>query len=248
MAGCQACVRSGGRQPAIPVTAPGRYDALLFDFDGVLADTEREHHRAWNSVLEPLEIQFTWEEYLKQCVGVADAIVAERLRLPEPAAMVERKQQLFREGLECNPPFLPETLHLLRELSSIYRMAVVSSSFRTEIGPPLERAGLVPYFELIISGDDVEHFKPAPDPYLLAVRRLSVRNPLVIEDSDAGVAAGTAAGLEVLRITSVGGMAGEVRAHLALPDPEQLPPAEARRGPDDEIRDAGHESYGPPGF
>lgn len=190
------------------------YDALLFDFDGVLADTEREHHRAWNVVLEPFGIQFTWEEYLKQCVGVADIIVAERLKLPDPAAAVDQKQQLFREGLERNPPFLNETIQLLHELSAGYRMAVVSSSFRREIHPPLERAGLVLYFETIICGDDVKHFKPAPDPYLLAVERLSVEHPLVIEDSDAGVAAGEAAGLPVLRVTSVHRMASELRAHL----------------------------------
>lgn len=191
-----------------------RYDALLFDFDGVLADTEREHHHAWNTVLEPLGIQFTWEEYLKQCVGVADIIVAERLRLPSPVDAVSQKQQLFREGLERNPPFLPETLHLLPELAATYRMAVVSSSFRREIHPPLERAGLLPYFEAIISGDDVKRFKPAPDPYLLAVERLLVQRPLVIEDSDAGVASGNAAGLTVLRVSSVAQMPAQIRAYL----------------------------------
>jgi beta-phosphoglucomutase len=58
-----------------------RPDALLFDFDGVLADTERVHHASWNAVLEPLGIQFTWDEYLKQCVGIADLMVAQRLKL-----------------------------------------------------------------------------------------------------------------------------------------------------------------------
>ena len=95
-------------------------------------------------------------------------------------------------------------------------MAVVSSSsYRTEVMPPLQRAGLLPYFEDVIFGNDVKHFKPAPDPYLLAVERLRVRSPLVIEDSDAGVAAGKAAGLEVLRVTGVEQMPSELRAHLA---------------------------------
>ena len=191
------------------------FDALLFDFDGVLADTERVHHAAWNEVLKPLGIQFTWPEYIKQCVGVADPKVAERLALPNAATVVARKQQIFREGLERNPPFLPETLELLRKLAASYRMAVVSSSFRTEILPCIERAGLLAYFEMVICGNDVQNLKPAPDPYLLAVERLGVRNPLVIEDSDSGVAAGKAAGLEVLRVSGPDRMAEELLSALA---------------------------------
>jgi HAD superfamily hydrolase (TIGR01509 family) len=193
----------------------GSPDALLFDFDGVLADTERVHHASWNAVLEPLGIQFTWPEYLKQCVGVADPVMAVRLKLPEPAVAVARKQQLFRQGLEQNPPFLPQTLELIAELSKSYRMAVVSSSFRTEILPPIERAGLLAYFETLVFGNDVQNLKPAPDPYRLAVERLGVVRPLVIEDSDAGVASGVAAGLEVLRVRSVETMPEELRARLA---------------------------------
>lgn len=191
-------------------------DALLFDFDGVLADTERVHHASWNAVLEPFGIQFTWDEYLKQCVGIADPMVAQRLKLPEPAQAVARKQALFRQGLEASPPFLKETLELLRDLSGSYRMAVVSSSFRTEILPPIERAGLLPLFETIVYGNDVQNLKPSPEPYLLATQRLGVSQPLVIEDSEAGIAAGLAAGLEVLRIPTVEAMPSVLRSRLGL--------------------------------
>jgi HAD superfamily hydrolase (TIGR01509 family) len=190
----------------------GAPDALLWDFDGVLADTEHVHHASWNAVLEPFGIQFTWPEYVKQCIGVADYHVAEKLGVP--ADVVPLKQQRFRQSLERVPPFLPETIELLHELASRFRMAVVSSSFRREIGPPIERAGLLPLFETIICGDDVQRLKPHPDPYLLAVERLGLRNPLVIEDSDSGVTAGKAAGLEVLRVSGVDRVANEVRTYL----------------------------------
>lgn len=198
-------------------TADGRGtpDALLWDFDGVLGDTEHVHHASWNETLKPYGIQFTWEEYLKQCVGVADPIVAQRLNLPDPAQAVAEKQKRFREALATNLPFLPATLELLRELAPRFRMAVVSSSFRREIYPAIEAARLVPLFQTVITGDDAQRLKPAPDLYLLAVDRLQVRRPLVIEDSDSGVAAGLAAGLEVLRISSVERVADEVRARLA---------------------------------
>lgn len=193
------------------------YDALLFDFDGVLADTERAHHAAWNAVLEPFGIQFTWEDYLKHCVGIADSIVAARLKLPEPEKIVLQKQGIFRETLEISPPFFAETVALIPDLARDYRMAVVSSSFRTEVLPPLERSGLFPHFETVICGNDAQNLKPAPDLYLLAIERLSTKRPLVIEDSEAGVAAGKAAGLEVLRISGPDKMPAELRAYLKKP-------------------------------
>jgi beta-phosphoglucomutase len=191
-----------------------KWDALLFDFDGVLADTEHAHHQSWNRVLEPFGIQFTWEEYVRQCVGVADPIVAQRLKLPDPAASVALKQQLFRAALEQSPPFLPEIMALVQELSACYRLAVVSSSSRAEVEPPLLKAGIRDCFEAVVFGNDVQRLKPAPDPYLLAAERMSVRRPLVIEDSDSGVASGLAAGFEVLRVSGVNAVAAEVRAHL----------------------------------
>ena len=199
------------------MTGSSKWDALLFDFDGVLADTERTHHVSWNAVLEPFGTQFSWDDYVKQCVGVADRVVAERLKLPEPDSVVARKQDLFRATLEANPPFLEETLALVRELTQNHRLAVVSSSYRREVEPPLLRAGILGCFELVVCGNDVERLKPAPDPYLLAARKLGVSQPLVIEDSDAGVAAGLAAGFEVLRVSGVGNVASEVRERLSAP-------------------------------
>jgi HAD superfamily hydrolase (TIGR01509 family) len=194
--------------------ATGNWDAILFDFDGVLADTEHTHHTAWNEVLKPYGIQFTWEEYLKQCVGVADKIVAQRLQLPDAPEAVERKQAAFRAALERTPPFFPETLELVRELARHHRVAVVSSSYRREIEAPIIRAGIRDCFESVICGDDVQRLKPAPDPYLLAAEKMSLRNPLVIEDSDSGVTAGRAAGFDVLRVSAVERMVAELRALL----------------------------------
>lgn len=194
--------------------AAGNWDALLFDFDGVLGDTERAHHQSWNRVLEPFGIQFTWEQYQKQCIGIADVAVAKNLGLPDQASVVARKQQLFREALEESPPFLEETLGLIREVAQHHRIAVVSSSYHGEVDPPLKRAAVYDCFETVVCGDDAERLKPAPDLYLLAAGRMGVTRPLVIEDSDAGVAAGTAAGFEVLRVSGVAAMPRELRARL----------------------------------
>jgi beta-phosphoglucomutase len=194
-----------------------KYDALLFDFDGVLADTERVHHRAWNQTLEPLGIQLDWPAYQKNFVGVADEVaLRERLGLSDRDGLVARKQALFRQGLEESQPFLADTVQLLEDIHSLYILAVVSSSYKSEVEPPLVRGGIRPCFQLLITGEDVKHFKPSPEPYLLAAERLGSRRPLVIEDSDAGVASGQAAGFEVLRVSSVENVGREVRERLGL--------------------------------
>lgn len=194
-----------------------RYDALLFDFDGVLADTELVHYAAWRDTLAPFGLEIEWAWYQANCVGIGDYVLAPCFGVGDPAALVTEKQQRFREALASAPPFLPQTEALIRELSLIYSMAVVSSSFRTEVKPPLERAQLDGCFQAILCGDDVTHVKPAPDLYLKAAGILNVRKPLVIEDSEAGVASGEAAGFEVLRVTGPAHLPDELRERLQVP-------------------------------
>jgi beta-phosphoglucomutase len=184
------------------------WDALLFDFDGVLADTERIHHRSWNLALEPLGIQWDWDYYQKHCVGVADSLLVDS---PE---YVARKQVIFQQQLEQSQPFCADTVALIAELYSLYKLAVVSSSFRRDVEPPLVRASLRDYFQTLVTAEDVRNLKPAPEPYLMGAERLGAKRPLVIEDSDSGVAAGKAAGFEVLRVSGVESVAREVRDYL----------------------------------
>src|SRR5690349_15352842 len=133
-----------------------KYDALLFDFDGVLADTERVHHRAWNQTLEPLGIHLDWPAYQKNFVGVADEVaLRERLHIADKDAdrdgLVARKQSFFRQGLEESQPFLADTIKMLEDVRRSYTLAVVSSSYRSEVEPPLVRGGIRPCFKLLIT-------------------------------------------------------------------------------------------------
>jgi len=193
------------------------WDALLFDFDGVLADSEPVHHAAWNQTLKPLGIQLDWDDYRKHFVGITDAIaLVDRLGIREGAeALVAQKQELFRQGLAQAQPFPLDTIKMLQEVCRSYRLAVVSSSYRSEVEPPLVRGGIRPLFQMLICGDDVKNFKPSPEPYLLAAERMGARRPLVIEDSEAGVASGRAAGFEVLQVSRVEDVGREVRKYLA---------------------------------
>jgi HAD superfamily hydrolase (TIGR01509 family) len=201
------------------------WDALLFDFDGVLADTEPVHWRCWNEILAPFSIQLTWETFERECIGVSDRALIERLaaqrRPPIPFddlwSRYPSKKELFRMRIAEAPPFVAETVALVRELSQSYKLAVVTSSARTEIEPALLNGGIRACFQELVCGKEVENLKPAPDPYLKAAELLGASNPLAIEDSDSGVASARAAGFEVLRISDIQGVARAVREFLNDP-------------------------------
>ena len=93
-------------------------------------------------------------------------------------------------------------------------MAVVSSSGRTEVEPPIVHAGIRHHFLALVCGLEAGKLKPAPEPYLRAAELLQVRKPLVVEDSEAGATAGRAAGFEVLRIAHPDELAAKLRQRL----------------------------------
>ena len=191
------------------------YEAILFDFDGVLVDSEPVHYACWTEILSEYGLHLDWEFYCRECIGVADREMLARLcGRHEPPIPVEhliaqypRKKQMFRERMLAAGAVADGVPELLAHLRHDFRLAVVSSSGRTEVEPILSAAGILGHFDTTVCGHDVPNLKPAPDPYLEAARRLRVSRALVVEDSDAGVASGRAAGFEVLRIASASELA-----------------------------------------
>ncbi|HLH18023.1 MAG TPA: HAD family phosphatase [Bryobacteraceae bacterium] len=198
-----------------------RFDSILFDFDGVLLDSEPVHWACWREVLLPLGVSLEWDFYRERCIGIDDRLMLQMMAdgrdWRELWERYPAKKELFQQRMIAAPPF-PEGLPgLLEELRGSYRMAIVSSSGRSEIEPLVERAGLRGYFDTIVGGGDVEHHKPAPEPYLLAASRLGVSAPLVLEDSEAGIASGRAAGFTVARVGHPSELERVLRTALAMP-------------------------------
>jgi beta-phosphoglucomutase len=194
------------------------FDSILFDFDGVLADTEPIHYDCWLEVLAPFGIRPTWDYYQRECIGISDRLMVERISTPESFDRIwpqyAVKQALFRHKLAMKSPFLFETTRLIAELAPRYKLAVVSSSGRTEVEPPILRAGIRDHFQAMVCGKEAGNLKPSPDPYLRAAELLGAKNPLVVEDSAAGEESGRAAGFEVLRVTSAEAVPAELRKML----------------------------------
>lgn len=196
------------------------YDAILFDFDGVLVDSEPIHYAAWMEALAPFGIQMDWPTYVRTCVGVSDRHMIERLAAERGLTFEDLwraqpvKKGIFTRRMAEDEIFAPATVELVRELAP-RGLAVVSSSLRDEVTPPLERGGILDCFATLVCGWEAGKIKPAPDPYLVAASRLGAVRPLVVEDSDAGRRAGEAASFEVLLVTSPREVAAQVRARLA---------------------------------
>ena len=210
-------MRSGG----------ARHDAILFDFDGVLVDSEPVHFACWREILRPFGIPLQWADYAAHCIGVSDrAMIDTLVRLagrPEDFEVIyaryPEKKALFRERMLADPPMPASTKQLLEELKGL-PLAVVTSSGRAEVEPILAKLGVLPRLAAAIYGDQVKRLKPDPEPYLMAAARLGCKAPLVVEDSEAGCASGRAAGFEVLRVRRPDEVAAQVRQALrSFPTP-----------------------------
>jgi len=195
--------------------------AILFDFDGVLLDTEPVHWKCWSEMLATVGLTLTWEYYRDECIGIDDRDMLRTMALAaDPPrdwdslwALYPAKKRLFQEHMTC-PPFEAELIAMLPDLHREHRLAVVSSSSASEIEPLLIAGGIREHFDTIVGGEMVKKHKPAPEPYLLAAERLGVKRAIVLEDSAAGIASGKAAGFEVIQVRHPREVAGLLRARI----------------------------------
>ena len=209
-------------------------EAVIFDVDGTLLDTERIYMRAWKEAgrLAGYEIS---DEVLQKTRGLSvqaeipifqracgadfpfDAVRIERSRLAEVWISNERNLQ---------KPGAAEVLTFLRERH--IPMAVASATGLEKTKAHLDCAGLLPFFSAVVGGDMAVRKKPDPEPFLLAASLLGVKpaHCLVVEDSAPGVLSGHAAGLQVVLIPDLAPPDAETAslAMAVLDRLGQLPP------------------------
>jgi HAD superfamily hydrolase (TIGR01509 family) len=125
-----------------------------------------------------------------------------------------RKRAIFREKTRDGSVILEETRDVLHSLEG-YRLGLVTSNLGEDVEPILVAAGVRHIFGSLVTREDGLPLKPAPDPYLAAARKLGVTRALVVEDSEAGVASGRAAGFDVLEVDHAHRMPRLLRAFLS---------------------------------
>ena len=195
--------------------------AIIFDFDGVVADNEPAHFAIFQQVLGEIGVPLTEREYYADYLGYDDkgcfaAVLAAHGR-PAPKAMLDdlvaRKARAYFEHIRRHLVIFPGVRELVREAAGRYRLAIASGALRHEIEFILDQAGIRKEFEHITSSENVARGKPDPEGFLHALASLNRRSStghisltaedcLVIEDSIPGIRAAHAAGMKVLAVAN----------------------------------------------
>jgi len=206
---------------------------VLFDLDGVLADTEPLHWAAYREVLLELGVDVGVEEYRRRFIsqGGGPEYACETYRLPFGpdelrARKLPRYLALLRRGVRARPG----ARAALERLRGGFRTAVATNSVRAEVELILGSLGLAPLLDAIVTREDYHDAKPAPDAYLTAARALGLGADecVVVEDTPRGLGAALAAGMRAValpnELTADNDFAGCTRqlAHLDELTPELL--------------------------
>jgi HAD superfamily hydrolase (TIGR01509 family) len=174
--------------------------AILFDFDGVIVDSEALHHRAYEIALAPYGVPGIAKDVYADRFsnrGVGMEYCAELVPGIDLAALKERKEAAFRELLQRDARLLPAAVETVRALASSGTLALATGSRRAAVASVLTRFGFDRWFSTVVTREDYEREKPAPDAFLCACRVLGVEPSgcLVVEDSYKGLRAALAAGI-----------------------------------------------------
>ena len=183
-------------------------EAVIFDFDGLLLDTEWAAYAAWGQIFQSYGQELKLEKWV-QCVGSGYHMFdpVQELRdltgLPlDSQELVKRKEEI--KGAACSHmPLMLGAWELMTELQqSGYKVGLASSSRRTVIQDHLVRLKIEAFFQAVVTGDEVERIKPHPDLYLKCAGILGVapENCLVFEDSLNGVRAAKSAGMMCIAV------------------------------------------------
>lgn len=195
---------SRGSRPAIR--------AIVFDFDGVLADSEPLHLRSYQEVLSPIGITLTRDEYYGRYLGYDDEGVfrkiaevhGARFDAPQVAALIEEKTRVFDDLMAAGKMLYPAARACVARMAAHFPLGIASGALRHEIEAILRSGRLDASFRFIVASGETPEGKPAPDPYRRAaeLHGLPPEQCLAIEDSRWGIESAKGAGLSCIGITT----------------------------------------------
>lgn len=180
-------------------------EAIIFDFDGTVADTFTLHEKAFQQALAAYSFDFSYSDYTGMSTGKAISLIFEangRIADPEELKqLVASKRQLANQLYKSYIRFMPGARDFILKAHALgYKLFIGSSGSAMNIGTGVEALALAPYFTAIITADDVTHAKPDPEIFQTILDRYDI-NPasaLVIEDAISGILASAAAGIDVV--------------------------------------------------
>jgi HAD superfamily hydrolase (TIGR01509 family) len=197
---------------------PAHLDAVIFDFDGVIANSEPLHYQAFADTLASAGFTLTWEAYYASYlgyddVGAFDAVAKDHGRpLDGPAirSLVDAKERRMHELTAGADVLFPGAAAFIRACAEEVPVAICSGALRQEITAILDAAQLTASVRLIVAAGDTPQSKPSPEPYRLAFTRLNAAagghlradRTVAIEDSRWGLESARGAGLRLVGVTN----------------------------------------------
>ena len=182
-----------------------KYDGLIFDLDGTLADTMPTHFAAWSKSMAAHGIEFSEDRFY--ALGgvptpvIIDLLASEQGKILDSTVLAEAKEELFLELLKDVQPVVP--VKLIAELHrGLMPLAVATGSLKWVAEKILKTLGIRELFTAVVGADDIVHPKPAPDTYLKAAELIGV-DPTrchAFEDTELGIQAARNAGMDVIDI------------------------------------------------
>lgn len=225
--------------------------AIVFDFDGVIVDSEPIHYRAFMEVGRSIGVAFDYEHYLKHYVGYDDRdafrAMLSSVSMPTEEAHVcelcQQKQVVFENLVNSGAAAIPGAVDLIDEAHASIPIAIGSGATSFDIELMLKTLNRRDRFQIIVSADYVSRSKPDPATYRMAVEQLAAAHPslnltpgdcLAIEDTAAGIESARGAGLMTLGITTTGTASALSRAGRVEPGLQGVTLARLREWYDDE--------------
>jgi HAD superfamily hydrolase (TIGR01509 family) len=182
--------------------------AIFWDNDGVLVDTEHLYFRATQRVLAEIGVELTEAQYVElflvRSVGGWHLAEARGFSPQEVEALRLKRNALYGKLLHGAHAVIPGVPEVLQALHGRYRMGIVTSSAKEHFDIIHAASGLLRYFDFVLTRGDYHCSKPHPEPYLKAIAHAGVAPDecIVVEDSERGLAAATAAGLRCIVVPS----------------------------------------------
>jgi len=209
---------------------------IVFDFDGVLADSEPLHLRAYQEILAPAGVRLTRDMYYERYLGFDDEGVFQQVAKDfglllgdeEIEMLIMEKARHFEAMISGSNMLYPAAVPVVRALAAAFPLGIASGSLRCEIELMLGGAHLADAFRFIVSADDVERSKPDPESYVLAATRhgLPPAECVAIEDSHWGLESARTAGLRTIALaTTYAADALRPHADLVVSSLEEITPA-----------------------
>ncbi len=219
--------------------------AIIFDFDGVIADSEPLHFDGFRLTLAEIGINLTESDYYANYLGYDDrgcfiAALTAHQRPADPliiGLLMQRKAQAYLESVKDHLVIFPGVRELVSEAAATYPLAIASGALRHEIEFILEQMGLRKAFLHITGAEDVTKGKPDPEPFLHALAALNRHRPnqtiapdscLVIEDSIPGLRSAKTAGMKVLAVANTHTIQDLHEAHAVAQSLSQVRLSELR--------------------